>query len=109
MTHGKHYSPITLKREGEKFKNIYRIKQDVYDTDVNATAFNLAHNIDGIIRVPNELYASIDSSQSRYTHFNLEFSGHRIGHTYALPRVLRHGFFRSEGDEEPPVLSFDDI
>ena len=59
--------------------------------------------------MPNELYASIDATQSRYTHFNLEFSGHRIGSTYALPRILRHGYFRTEGDEEPPVLSFDEI
>lgn len=77
--------------------------------DIDASAFNTTHNIEGVIRIPNELYDSIDGSLTRFTHFNLEFCGNRIGATYALPRILTHGYFRSEGDERPPTLSFDDI
>ena len=109
MSHGKHHSAVALRREGVLFEHLYRVLQDGRTRDIPAEEFNAKHQIDGIIRIPAEAYDAIDKDLARYTHFNLEFSGHRIGATYALAKIVTHGYFRSLGDERPPVISFDDI
>ena len=109
MSHGKHTSSIALVREGVRFAHLYRIKSNDRIREVDADKFNVANGIDGIIRIPADIYPTIDDTLTRYTHFNLEFSGHKIGALYALPRIVTHGYFRSQGDERPPVLSFGDI
>jgi|GEM_PF-1145055 len=102
-------SQIALPREGTKFRNTYRIDNYGTTVDINAKEFNAKHGIDGIIRIHNDVYETIDDTLTRFTHFNLEFSGHQIGKTYAMPRIVKFGYYRSDADECPPVLSFDNI
>lgn len=106
MSHGKHRSLLALPREGEHFREVYRIDRDGVVEDVQAPTFNTAHHIDGIIRIVGEEYLGIDTSLPYLTHFNLEFSGHRIGAIYALPKIMKRGYYRSLQDEVPPTLSF---
>jgi hypothetical protein len=109
MHNGKHLSHLALPREGNTLSKRYRVLEHGRYLDVPAVSFNTKHGIDGIIRLSPERYLHIPDTTKRYTHFNLEHSGHRIGAIYALPKIVRHGYFVSDTDEKPPVLSFEDI
>lgn len=106
MSHGKHQSPVALVREGEHFHNVYRISDGDAVFDVHAHTFDSASHIDGVIRIVREEYSEIDTSLPYFTHFNLEFGGHKIGARYALPKIIERGYYRSSDDEVPPTLSF---
>lgn len=86
----------------------YQIHQNGQNHYVDARHFNIEHHIDGVIRIISAEYDFIDSSLSFYTHFNFEFCGHRIGATYALPKIMKQGYYRASNDELQPILSFDD-
>ena len=62
-----------------------------------------------LLRILNHEYASIDHRLPYFTHFNLEFGGHKIGSKVVLPRIVRRGYFRSPDDEVIPVLSFKNV
>ncbi len=61
--------------------------------------------VEGIIRIHAKDYALFPDG-NRFTHFNLEYSGHKPGSLYVLPRILRPGYLRKNGDERPPLLDF---
>lgn len=107
MNKRKHSSPLALPREGSKHIGIYRVGEGRGVVDISSDEFNATNNIDGVIRIIKDEYTSIDPSLPFYTHFNLEFCGHRIGSTYALPRIIAQGHFRSHDDEVTPTLNFD--
>jgi hypothetical protein len=103
----KHRSPIAVKRSHGP--DIYRIREGETISEVNSHEFEVAHRVDGAIRILDEEYADIDRTLPFFTHFNLEFSGHRIGAKYVLPRITEQGYYRAPGDEVLPILSFDDV
>lgn len=107
MKLGKHKSPIALPRSHGA--DIYRILKGDTISEVDAHEFEVAHHVDGGIRILNDEYAHIDRTLPFFTHFNLEFSGHRIGAKYVLPCIITQGYYRAPGDEVLPVLSFDDV
>ena len=61
--------------------------------------------VDGIIRIHAKDYDQFPVG-SRFTHFNLQTSGHIPGHTYALPKIITPGFYISPEKEQLPVLDF---
>ncbi|MBI5138729.1 MAG: hypothetical protein HZA95_02945 [Candidatus Vogelbacteria bacterium] len=69
--------------------------------------FNKQNDIDGVIRIVDMEYSGIDTTKNKYTHFNLEHSGHKVGGIYVLPRIVQPGYYRNEDDKQSPVLSFD--
>jgi hypothetical protein len=101
----KHRSPIAVKRAHGP--DIYRILEGSVINEVASHEFDLAHHVDGVIRILEEEYKDIDHTLPFFTHFNLEFSGHRIGAKYILPRIIEQGYYRTPDDEVLPVLSFE--
>jgi hypothetical protein len=63
------------------------------------------YGIDGIIRIHTKDYGEFPSG-TRFTHFNLQASGHVPGDIYALPKIVTPGFFISPDNEQLPVLDF---
>lgn len=104
---GKLRSPIALKREGRMSECTYVILENGITTSVSALLYNAKHGVDGAIRIQKDEYEQIDTALPFYTHFNLQFCGHRIGSTYALPRILTQGYFVDDADQLPPLLSFE--
>lgn len=109
MSNDNQRSIIPLTREGERFRELYRIEEGGVVKDVDAQAFDAAHRINGIIRVLEKEYFAIDVLLPFFTHFNLEFCGHKIGARYALPKIVARGYYRNSDDEVPPTLSFDGV
>lgn len=62
-------------------------------------------SIDGIIRIHAKDYLEFPSGPL-FTHFNLEFSGHKQGKVYALPKIVTPGFYISPKNKRAPVLNF---
>lgn len=56
--------------------------------------------VDGIIRIQKDDFQSISFP---YTHFNLEHTGHQVGKTYALMKIIRSGHY-SQQEEVLPLL-----
>ncbi len=64
--------------------------------------------VDGIIRIRESEYSGINKELGYLGHFNLETAGHIVRAQYALPRIIRSGFFDTRtGEEQQPLLSFD--
>ncbi len=64
--------------------------------------------IDGLIRIPESEYGSIDTDSGLFGHFNLEKTNHKVGGRYLLVKIVRNGTYGSETKmEEPPLLSLD--
>jgi hypothetical protein len=106
MSKGKHQSLLALRREGERFRETYRIERNGEIEDINAHTFDVTHDIDGVIRIIAEEYHQIDTSLPYYAHFNVEFCGHKIGARYVLPKIVARGYYLGHEDEVPPTLSF---
>ncbi len=104
---GKHKSPIALQRSHGP--DIYRIRKGETISEIASHEFDIAHHSDGVIRILDEEYGDINRTLPFFTHFNLEFSGHRIGAKYMLPRIVKQGYYRGPEDEVLPVLSFNDV
>jgi hypothetical protein len=80
------------------------------DGVVNETSAELVHAKLGFfncLRILKEEYEGIDPLLPFFSHFNIEFAGNPIGKRYALPKILVQGYYRSDEDELPPLLSFD--
>lgn len=105
----KHISPLALPREGERYRDIYTTLEEGVVVQVSASLINAKYGVAGAIRIRDAEYSNIDTHLPLYTHFNLEFCGHRIGAIYGLPRILTQGYFKSPLDEEPPILSWEDL
>ncbi len=66
----------------------------------------LTYKIDGIIRIHQKDYQNFPEPIGLFTHFNLEYSGHCLGKLYALPRIIKPGFFIDQKNEQLPLLDF---
>lgn len=90
-------SPLLLVREGGRMVSYERLE-----------LYGRLH-IGGIIRVEFEDYAQISDGEF-YAHFNLSKTAHHPGTRYALPKILKNGFYdATTGENQPPLLSFEDI
>ena len=61
--------------------------------------------IDGIIRIQAKDYPFFPE-QDLFTHFNLQISHHIPGYIYALPKIIRPGFFIEPLNHKEPLLDF---
>jgi len=62
--------------------------------------------LDGIIRISVDEYKNIDTSLEYFAHFNLENTGHIVGDTYLLTKIIRNGKYSiSTGDQVLPLLN----
>lgn len=107
MRHHRYYSPLALPRNSIQENEQYQLIHNGDISWVSAHDFDIAHNVDGDIRILDDEYPEIDTSLKFYTHFNMEFGGHRIGKRYGLPHIIKQGYFRSQTDEVLPLCSFD--
>lgn len=57
----------------------------------DTTQYVQQHGLEGFIRISNDEYAGIPQG-GWLAHFNLEQTTVKAGHTYALPRILKHGY-----------------
>jgi len=91
----------------EKNTGIYLILENGAEYEVDADQFDRDHGINGIIRIQSCDYPHFPKSEY-FTHFNLQFCGHEVGATYALPEIVRSGYFISENGQKLPLLAFSD-
>ena len=108
MKHGVHHSPLALPRSAGP--DLVRIKVgdgtiEAYD----AKKFADHYHVDTLIRILNGEYPFINHDLPFFTHFNMEFGGHKVGSRVLLPRILTQGYFKGEDDEVLPVLSLKNI
>jgi hypothetical protein len=96
-------------RSGKKSDEEYVVLENGLTTTVSTELLHAKLGIDGSIRIRKDEYHHIETYLPYFTHFNLEYSGHKIGARYALPRILVQGYFHSSEDELPPLLSFENI
>ena len=106
---GRHASVLATKRGGAKTASTYTILEGGVTNIVSAALLDAKLGVAGSIRIRESEYDDIDPYHGYFTHFNLEFSGHRIGKRYALPKILVSGYYKSDEDELPPLLSFEGI
>lgn len=67
------------------------------------------HGLEGFIRISNDEYTGIPQG-GWLAHFNLEQTTVKAGHTYALPRILKHGYLDPHASTEVlPILSYQNI
>lgn len=68
-----------------------------------------ALDVEGNIRIQLEDYEKIPEGEL-YAHFNLSKIEHRVCARYALPKILKSGFYNAEtGETQPPVLSYENV
>lgn len=67
-------------------------------------------NVQEIIRIPNDAYPDEAASGTTVVHFGLPIYG-VIGENSktVLPRIIEYGYFRASGEEQLPLLSFENI
>jgi hypothetical protein len=95
-------------QRGKTTKNILVIfKKKIFQ--LNEKEFLSEIGAQGIIRIEDRQYKYLPKG-NLVAHFNLEECGHKIGDTYALPRIIKHGYYsKIKNKEELPVLSFKKI
>lgn len=85
-----------------------RLLQNGKERIVSISAIRQQYNIDGVIRIHENEYTNIH--EDRLAHFNLQICHHEVGKIYALPKIIKSGFYKpSTGEEQLPLLSFEDI
>lgn len=95
--------PDTIPRESATER--CRLIEDGRVVDVSREEILGRLGVDGIIRIHTKDYEQFPA-ESRFTHFNLQTSGHVPGRTYALPKIVTPGFYISPEEEQLPVLDF---
>ena len=96
-------------RSSEYGDNTYVVIESGQTSVISTGLLDAKLGIGGSIRIRKEEYDNIETYLPYYTHFNLEYAGNSIGARYALPRIMVQGYYRSDEDELPPLLSFEDI
>lgn len=61
--------------------------------------------ISGAIRIHEKDFRFFPNG-NLLTHFNLQVSGHKPDYIYALPKIIRPGFFNGPENEQLPLLDF---
>ncbi len=64
------------------------------------------NKIEGVIRIQKEDYIFLHKELQYFTHFNLQWTNHRSGLIYALPLIVKPGYYTDE-KEVLPILSFE--
>ncbi|MBU0456706.1 MAG: hypothetical protein ABH824_03235 [Nanoarchaeota archaeon] len=95
-----------LKRQNEK--NIYQIKEKGTIKNVDKEKINKKLKIDEVIRLSEEEYKFISRDKEIFTHFNLQWCDHIPGRNYALVKIVKKGYYKQNGEEILPIISFDD-
>ena len=90
----------------KKQKNKIKIIKNNEIFNLNEDEFFKKNNIRGIIRINKEDYNSLKPYTKYLTHFNLQFCTHKKGEIYALPSIVKKGYFTSK-EEVLPLLSFE--
>ena len=95
-------------------KSYMLIKHNNEIIKVNTRKLCEVAGVDGIIRLTAEEFKhyslllpaqSRAKSNNKINHFNLQYSGHRAGKKYLLPKIVKHGYFIDDEHEQLPVLS----
>ncbi len=108
MKHGVHHSSLAIARSAAP--DVVRIQgEDGTIEEYDAKDFTRHFGIGTIIRILNDEYPYIDHDLHFLTHFNMEFGGHKPGAKVLLPRIIRQGYYKGEGDEVLPVLSVKNV
>ncbi len=63
-------------------------------------------SIDSVIRIQQKDYKYINKDEKLFVHFNLEVCNHEKGKIYALPKIIKPGYYKNEDKEKFPVLNF---
>ena len=66
-------------------------------------------NVQNIIRIPNDAYPNEAASGETLVHFGLPISDESANEKVVLPRIIQYGYFRANGEEELPLLSFKNV
>ena len=98
-----------LKRSTTLTDENYELFEDGLTTTVRCDLYDAKIGVDNVIRIRKEEYTDIDTHLKYFTHFNLQYGGMKIGSRYALPKILVQGYYKSDEDELPPLLSFEDF
>ena len=101
--------PQYLKRSSTLTDLNYVLFEDGLTVTVRCNLYHAKIGVDNAIRIRKEEYDDIDIYLQYFTHFNLEYGGMKIGQKYALPKILVQGYYKSDEDELPPLLSFEDF
>jgi hypothetical protein len=99
--------PRFVKRSTPPADENYVILEEGNTVEVSAALYGAKIGVDDSIRILKEEYADIDTHLPYFTHFNLQYGGMKIGRRYALPNILVQGYYKSDEDEFPPLLSFE--
>lgn len=60
------------------------------------------------IRIRKNDYGELPQIGELFTHFNLQLSGHKVGETYLLPKIIKAGYFDGK-NEKLPLLDFTNV
>mgnify|MGYP001575066372 FL=1 len=66
-------------------------------------------NVQNIIRIPNDVYPNEAACGETLVHFNLPIPDEPANEKVVLPRIIEYGYFRANGEEELPLLSFKNV
>ena len=82
------------------------IKSEDQIISLSLKEFLQKNEIDGIIRIRREDFIFFETNPKFLTHFNLQSTSHKKGKIYALPLIVKQGFFDGK-KEVSPILSFE--
>jgi hypothetical protein len=98
----------TISRQGENGKQFFLILLNDQEVFVERPEILNSMEVDGIIRIHKAEY-NIPKNQKYLSHFNLQVSNHKPSHRYALPKIIRPGYFNTDtGAGKLPLLDFKD-
>jgi len=97
---------MIVERENPTIKYLIQNKNQKI-IEVNKKKFDSKNNIEGVIRIHEKDYPFIPSDTPYFTHFNLQNSRNIINEIYALPKIIKPGYFNKNGKEVLPILSFE--
>ncbi len=90
----------------EKQSKYILVSADKKELLLKEKLFLLKLGANGIIRIEDKQYKYLPKGRF-LAHFNLERCGHKVGYTYVLPRIVRHGYYsKIKNKELLPLLSF---
>lgn len=89
----------------EKDTGTYLILENGVECEVDVDKFDRDHGINGVIRIQSYDYPFFPKSEY-FAHFNLQHCSHTVGSVYALPEIIRPGYYISDSEQKLPLLVF---
>ena len=89
-----------LNRYSPNWKKIYFIRKKKIFTK-NFRAFVKKYEVHGLILVLRPDFKLIKKKINRYTHFNIQFTGHKPGKKYLVTEIHKRGFFNGKTMKQP--------